>query len=159
MSAAYPLPDGTRIRSILAMVFEGIAVKPGRKFDTSHGSGAYLGVYIADDGRPVALCACDANLAAFSSAALSMMPPAVAKDAAKTRQLTSLMAENLREVMNICSHLVMREDAPHLRLQDVYAIGALPASAQALLARPVERSDYEIALPKYGSGLMALISS
>jgi len=143
------------------MVFQGVAVKlkAGSKFDTSSASGAYLGVYIADDGRPVALCACDANLAAFSSAALSMMPPAVAKDAAKTRKLDGLMTENLREVMNICSQLVMRDDAPHLRLQDVYSVGALPAPAQALLARPVERSDYEIALPKYGSGLMALISS
>jgi hypothetical protein len=159
MHAAYPLPDGNKVRSILAMLFAGIGVKPAARFDTSQTSGTYFGVYVADDGRPVVLCVCDANLAAFSSAALSMLPPAAAKDAAKTRKLTDVMAENLREIMNICSQLVMRDDLPHFRLQDVYAVGALPAPAQALLAKPVERSDFEIALPKYGSGLMALISS
>ena len=159
MSTLYPLPDGPKIKSILGLLFDDIDVKAGGKVDTTPASGTYVGVYISDAGAPVALCACDANLAANWSAALSMLPVGVAKEAVKNRALTDVMMGNLREIMNICTRLVMSENSPHLRLDDVYPVPALPPAALALVGQARGRSDFHIAVPKYGGGVLALMSS
>src|SRR5271170_2455048 len=107
MATAYPLPDGPKIVQMLGLLFDGLDVKPGGPFDQSPAGGAWFGVFIADSGEPVALCGADANLAANMGAAFSLLPVGFAKDAAKSRELTQVMIENLREIMNICTRLVM----------------------------------------------------
>ena len=154
-----PLPDATQVRELLGMLFDGMMVKAGGKTDVSPGSKAYVGVYVSDNGTTVALCACDLALAASSSAALSMLPPGVAKEAAKSGELTDVMLANLREVMNICTRLVLREDTPHVRLETRCQAGKLPASAAALAAGPKARADFEITLAKYGSGKFAVLTA
>lgn len=159
MPTAYPLPDANRVKSILSLVFEDIEISPGSRLDSSPASGTYVGVYVSDDGTPVALCLTDASLSACWGSALSLLPVGMAREAAKSRQLTAAMLENLREMVNICTRLVMSEHSPHLRLDDVYRAGSLPAAAAALCATARGRCDFQIALPKYGSGQFALLSS
>ncbi len=159
MPTLYPLPDGLKIKSILGLLFEDIEVSPGGKFDGSATSGAWFGVYINDAGAPVALCASDAQLSAYWSAALSVLPVAIARDAAKQRSLNEMMIANLREIMNICTRLVMSEHSPHLRLENVYRAGQLPQAAAALVTGARGRTDFQVALPKYGSGQLALLSN
>ena len=159
MATLYPLPDGPKIKTILGLLFDDIDVKAGGKVDTSPASGTYVGVYISDSGAPVALCACDSNLSANWSAALSMLPVGIAKDAARNKALTDVMVGNLREIMNICTRLVMSDSSPHLRLDDVYPVQSLPAPAAALVGQAKGRSDFQVAVPKYGGGVLALMSS
>jgi hypothetical protein len=158
-TAAYPLPDGFRVKAILSLLFEDLEVSPGGSFDDSVASGSWYGVYVSDAGAPVALCASDASLSACWSSALSLLPAGMAREAAKSRQLTQPMIDNLREIMNICTRLVMSETVPHLRLDDVYRAGSLPPAAAALAASARGRIDFRIALPKYGGGQLALLSS
>jgi hypothetical protein len=158
MATAYPLPDAPKIVQFLELLFDGLDVKPGGTFDQSPAGGAWFGVFVADSGEPVALCGADANLAATWGAALSMLPVAAAKEAAKTRELTGVMIDNVREIMNICTRLVMDATSPHLKLDQVYPAKSLPAPAAALLGAALGRREFQIQLPKYGGGVLAFLT-
>ncbi len=117
-------------------------------------------MFVSDGGVPVALCGADISLAASFGAAFSMLPAAAVKDAAKSKELTQVMVDNLREIMNICSRLVMSESSPHLRLDQVYAVKSLPAPAAALLnAAGNAHSEFQLQMPKYGGGVLSLLST
>jgi hypothetical protein len=158
MATAYPLPDGAKIVQLLGIMFDGLDVKPGGTFDQTPAGGAWFGVFVTDAGAPVALCGADANLAASFGGALSMLPVAAAKDAAKARQLTDVMVENVREIMNICTRLVMDATSPHLKLDQLYPTKSLPAAALALLGAPQGRREFQVQLPKYGGGVLTVLS-
>jgi hypothetical protein len=158
MATAYPLPDGPKIVDLLGLLFDGLEVKAGGSFDQTPAGGAWFGVFIADSGTPVALCGADANLAATFGAAFSLLPVGAAKEAAKSRELTGVMVENVRELMNICSRLVMDATSPHLRLDQVYPTKSLPAPATALLGAPGGRREFQVQLPKYGGGVLTFLS-
>jgi len=87
-----------------------------------------------------------------------MLPVAAAKDAAKARDLTTVMIENMREIMNISTRLVMDNTSPHLKLEQLYPIKSLPAPAAALLAAPAGRREFQVQLPKYGGGVLAFLT-
>jgi hypothetical protein len=157
MSPAYSLPDAARAQDLLGLMFDGLSIKPCPKLDASNGAVGYFGVYVTDDGAPAALCGCDTEFAANTGSALSMLPPATAKESVKVRTLTAVMLANLHEVMNICTRLILREGSPHLRLREVSAVGALPADAAALLTPAARRVDWQVDIPRYGSGVLCVI--
>jgi hypothetical protein len=159
MSAAqaYPLPDAAQVKELLGMLFDGLSVKPGSKLDVSPKASTYFGIYVAKDGSPAALCGCDMAFAVNTGAALSMLPPAAAKEAAKDKSLTPVMLANLHEVMNICTRLILRDDSPHLKLSEVCARAALPSPATAIAQTPKGRVDFEIGVGKYGVGVLSVM--
>ena len=106
----------------------------------------------------MALCGADVSLAAGLSAALSMLPPAAAKEAAQSGELSSGMWENLREVMNICTRLVLDSNSPHLKLDQLCPVKTLPAAAAAILGNAPGRRDFNLQLPRYGGGVLSLLS-
>jgi len=156
-TAAYPLPDIAQVKDLLGMLFDGLSVKLGPKLDVSPKANSYFGVYVADDGTPAALCGCDIAFAANSGAALSMLPPNVAKEAAKDKALTPVMLANLHEVMNICTRLMLREDSPHLKLRELCPLTALPPPAAAIVGTAKGRVDFEIVIGKYGAGVLSVM--
>jgi len=155
--AICPLPDPKLVRELLGMLFDGLVVKTGAKLEVSAKSTGWAAVYVTDDGKPVALCACDLAFAANSGAALSMLPPGVAKDSIKTGQLTETMLANLGEVMNICTRLVLHEGTPHVRLNAVCPIAKLPPAGMAIATAPKARIDFEVTLGKYGNGMLTAL--
>lgn len=159
MTTAYPLPDVRKVQDILGMLFDGLEVKPGGTFDQTLNGGAWFGVFIDHTGSPVALCGADVELAASLSSALSMLPLSTAKEAARARELSPGMCENLREVMNICTRLVLDSTSPHLKLDRLCAIKALPVAAAALLANAPGRREFHLQLPRYGGGVLSLLST
>jgi hypothetical protein len=156
-AVSYPLPNIAQVKELLGMLFDALSVKLGPKLDVSPKALGYFGVYVSDDGTPVALCGCDMAFAANSGAALSMLPPNAAREAAKEKVLTPVMLANLHEVMNICTRLVLRNDSSHLKLHELCALNALPAPAAADVAAPKGRIDFEVGLGKYGSGLLSVM--
>jgi hypothetical protein len=159
MTTRYPLPDLAKVKLMLGLLYDGLEVRPGKKFEIAPASGAWVGLYIGDDGVPVAACVADVALAANSSAALSMLPPAVAKDAAKSKELTEVMVANLREIMNICTRLLMEDGSAHLRLDSIHPAKSLPPPAAKLLSALQGRVDFELNVPKYGAGTLAVVSA
>lgn len=159
MATAYPLPDASKILQMLGLLFDGLDVKLGGTFDQTPGGGAWFGVFVADSGEPVALCGADANLAATLGCAFSMLPPGMAKEVAKTRDLTDVMIGNMREIMNICTRLVMDSASPHLKLEQIYSRKSLPASAAALLGAPTGRREFQVQVQKYGGGVLTFLTA
>jgi len=157
MSTANPLPDVAQVKDLLGLLFDGLSVKLGPKLDVSPKASSYFGVYVSDDGTPAALCGCDMAFAANSGAALSMLPPNVAKEAAKDKELTPVMLANLHEVMNICTRLMLRDDSPHLKLRELCAQSALSPPAAAIMGAPKGRIDFEIGIAKYGTGVLSVM--
>jgi hypothetical protein len=158
MSTACPLPDAHKIADLLGLLFDGLDVKPGGKFDQTPAGGSWYGIYVRDTGETAAMCGADTHLAASFGAALSMLPPAMAKEAAKSHELSAVMVENLRETMNICTRLVLDGGSPHLKLDQVYPAASLPATASALLNASQGRREFQVQLPKYGGGVMTVLS-
>jgi hypothetical protein len=105
------------------------------------------------------MCGADANLAASFGAALSMLPPLAAKEAAKARELTAVMIDNVREIMNICTRLAMDATSPHLRLEQIYPVKSLPVPASALLGAPKGRREFQVQLTKYGGGVLTFLTA
>ena len=159
MSTAYPLPAASRVRSRLGLLFEGLEVRARRRVGVSPASGCCVGVYVADSGVPAAACVADSALASDASSALSMLPQSIARSAAESKELNELMVENLHEILNICTRFLMREESAHLRLDDVYRAGAMPAQVTTFLAAQKGRTDFEVTVPKYGPGTLAVVST
>lgn len=159
MAKICPLPDAEKVMSLLGLLFDGLEVKPGGSFGREQQQGAWFGVFVTDCGAPVALCAADSGLSASFAAALSMLPPTAAKEAAKSRELSGVMIDNLREIMNISTRLMMSDTSPHLKLDQIYSAKALPVPAAALLSGPNVRAEFQIQVPKYGGGVLALVST
>ena len=160
MSAAvsvHPIPDVALVRELFGMLFDGLMVKLGPKLDTSPKSNGFFGVYVARDGTPAGLCGCDFAFAANSGAALSMLPPNIAKEAIKDKALTDVMTANLNEVMNICTRLLLNDASPHVKLREICTVSKLPAAAAAILSAPKARVDFEVGLGKYGSGILCVL--
>lgn len=120
------------------------------------GSHDFSGVYVNDDDEPVAVLTCDYAFAAFSSAALSMIPPAGAQDAAQKKQLSEIMAGNLYEVMNICSRWFMDDSSPHLRLKEVLT-GVIPDELQSALDGD-GKLFMDVTVPRYGTGKICCLA-
>ena len=158
MTSAYPLPDVRKVQDILGMLFDALDVKVGGAFDQTPDGGAWFGVFIDDAASPVALCGADIGLAASLGSALSMLPPSTAKEAARSGELSPGMRENLHEVMNICTRLVLDSTSPHLKLEQLCPVNALPAAAAALLTRAPVRREFSLQLPRYGGGVLSLMS-
>lgn len=159
-TTTFVLPNATAMAKMLEMLFGGnVPVTPGKPLDTKPGTGNLIATYIDDSDKPIAIAVCDMPFAANAGCALSMLPTTVAKDAIKTKKLEQTMLDNLYEVMNIFSTLLMNEHTPHLKLATLYPDpGKLPADAKALLSAVKGRIDFNINVPKYGAGAVSLLT-
>ena len=62
-----------------------------------------------------------------------------------------------QEVMNICGTLFMSDQTPHLRLKQVAP--RKDAVGLADLKKAATRKDFQVTVPKYGSGQIAFVVS
>ena len=157
----YVLPNATAMTKNVAMLFgDDTKVAPGKPQDDKTGSGNLIAIYIDDADKPVAAVLCDIPFAAYAGCALSMLPAGAAKDAIKTKKLEQTMLDNLYEVMNIVSTMLMDERTPHLKLGTLYPdLSKLPADAKALLAAVAKNhADFIVTVPRYGAGTLSLLT-
>lgn len=158
---AYVLPNAAELTKTVEMLFgDGAKVAPGKPLDVKPGSGNLIAIYVDDADKPVAAVLCDIPFAANAGCALSMLPAGAAKDAIKTKKLEQTMLDNLYEVMNIVSTMLMDEHTPHLKLGPLYPdLGKLPADAKAMLgAAAKNHADFMITVPRYGAGGLSLLA-
>ena len=153
----YPMPSSEKVLNMLENLFDGLVVKPGKAFELVEAR-AMVGIYCADNGQPVAACATDFALSAATGAALSMLPPAVCKEAITSGALNAVMKENLKEIMNICSRLLMDDFSPHLKLLSMHPARGVPKAGAAMLMDVRNRAHFNLTIPRYGSGFMSVMS-
>ncbi|HRY14498.1 MAG: hypothetical protein KDJ31_18285 [Candidatus Competibacteraceae bacterium] len=159
MPTTFILPKAADVSKTLVMLFGGnVPATPGKPVDSKAGSGSLIASYIDDNGKVVAAFVCDIPLAANAGCALSMMPAAAAKDAIKTKKLEQAMLDNLYEVANILSTLLMNDKTPHLKVASLYSdAGKIPAEVREMLNAAKGHVDFTVNIPRYGNGRMSLL--
>jgi hypothetical protein len=119
---------------------------------------AVVAVYVDDNLRMYGLVLFDVPLAAFAGAALALVPPGGAEDAAQAKALTPALAENVSEILNIATAMLAAKTAHHLRLHCVYqADEPVPADVAALASLFGSRVDLTLAVAGYGSGQISIV--
>jgi hypothetical protein len=154
------LPTPAEIAELLTnLVGETVTVRIQAAATMTAADFAAIGDFIADDGRPLGICAMDISLSNWAAAALAMIPKNVVKKDIENGNLSEESRENIQEILNISASVFNKPSMPHLRFGSLYVPmdGNLPASIQALVDSPEERADFEVEIPGYGSGLIACI--
>lgn len=159
MPTTFILPKAAEVSKTLVMLFGGnVPATPGKLLDTKPSSGNLIVSYTDDSGKVVAAFVCDVPLAANAGSALSMMPAIAAKEAIKTKKLEQAMLDNLYEVANILSTLLMNDKTPHLRVATLYPdVGKIPPEVRDLLNAARGHADFTVNIPRYGNGCMSLL--
>ena len=121
-------------------------------------SGSVVGLYVDAHLNSRALIAFDLPLAAYSGAALGLVPPAGAQDAVEAGTLPETLVENCTEVLNIMASLFNLPRAPHLKLYATFSgTEPLRPDVRELAVRTAPREDLSIEIARYGAGRMSVV--
>ena len=153
------LPASKDVRDMLTgLVGKPVAVNPGAPVTPAPGKPVAVAVYVDPHMAINALCVMDLGAAAYTGAALALLPPGGAQDAVEEDgELTGLLVEALHEVVNVLSALFNTPGAPHSKLHKLYAPGEdLPGDIEGMLAN-FNRIDLAIEVPGYGKGALSLV--
>ncbi|MCP4599636.1 MAG: hypothetical protein GY847_03700 [Proteobacteria bacterium] len=120
---------------------------------------AAVGDYLSDDGVPLALCAVDVQLANWLGAALAMIPKGAVEEDVKKKHFSEEIKENVQEIFNISASVFNKPDAPRHHFNKLHALleEDIPQNLKELVDSPVDRADYEVEVPGYGTGMICYI--
>ena len=155
------LPAAKDVRDMLTgLVGKPVAVNPGAPVTPTADQPVSVAVYVDPHMAVNALCVLDLGAAAYTGAALALLPPGGAQDAVEEDgELTGMLVEALHEVVNVVSALFNVPGAPHSKLYKLYAPGDdLPVDVEGMLAN-FNRIDLAIEVPGYGKGGLSLVLS
>jgi hypothetical protein len=155
---ALPKPGG--VARLLAMLFAR-PVQAAVEKQAAAGSGTpfVVGAYQDDAGKIVALALFDLPLAAYTGAALTMIPAGTAETDIRAGALTGSIEENVPEVLNICVGFFGTASTPPIRLARVCPGSDLPAEITALLESGTSRLDLRLEIAGYGDGSLTLLAA
>jgi len=123
-------------------------------------SGDPVAVYRTDDGSLAGACSASLSAAARMGAMIAMIPIAAVEEAEKQGALPEHMAENYREVMNICAQILSSGSAPHVRLDTLYTDrSGLPEDVQKMLGAPSARADFSVATDGESPGEISFLAA
>jgi hypothetical protein len=106
--------------------------------------------------RAVALL--DLPLAVYAGAAIGLVPAGGAQDMVDERMPTSMVEENLFEVLNVMASLFNTDTSAHVKIAAMQPPGAdLPADIAQLVRRLTGRLDLNVSIDGYGEGRLALV--
>lgn len=140
----YQKPDATQFTDMLQM-FVGPAADARSASAVSSTDFSHTAVYINKDGETVATCAVALPTAAALGCSLSMIPPGGAEGMVEDKELSAMANDNLYEVMNILSSLLMTDKTSHLKLSKV------ETGSDARIEGAAEEA-YSLDLGAYGKG-------
>jgi hypothetical protein len=153
------LPAAKDVRDMLTgLIGKDVAVSPGGPVTPTADEPVAVAVYVDPHLAVNALCVMDLGAAAYTGAALALLPPGGAQDAVEEdRELTTMLVEALHEVVNVLAALFNVPGAPHSKLHRLYAPGDdLPGDVIGMLAN-FNRLDLAIQVPGYGKGAISLV--
>lgn len=149
------LPGKLEIYDMLGILLGDNLTVEYRKLPTTFEK-TFAAIYVDAAGNPGALCLCDIPFAAYAGGALTMMPPNSTEYAVEDEELTPVLTQNLYEIMNICTRLVINDDTPHLRLTKVVEAQEIEDTIEQFLALG-NRGDYDLNIPRYGKGTLTFL--
>jgi hypothetical protein len=115
------------------------------------------GVYQCE-GRAGAVYLMDVSLAASIGAALVMMPAGLVEECVQAQALPPMLVDNTHEVLNVASRLINRAGGAHYKLREQVLPGQpLPEDAASVLSDASLRTDLQLTVEGYGSGLLTIL--
>lgn len=109
------------------------------------------------DGRICGVIVTELSTAARLGAALTLVPPAVIREATDGVRLTGMLDTNMHEVLNVMGQLFSKGGRVQSRLSGVYFHGEdEPDDALSVVGTPKWRSDVSVQIPRYGEGRFIL---
>jgi hypothetical protein len=159
MGRGFSVPETKEVSRMLTFLLgREVKVAKGNRIRTGARDYWTLGVFTADDGTVVGVCATDFPLAANSGAALSLFPPHTAKACIDANEIEESIWENTLEVYNVISRFFHEAHEGMVQLGDTYRDGAnVPTDIKKFMRRSKRRVDLRINITGYGSGSLALI--
>ena len=117
-----------------------------------------VAIYVDESTRLAAVAGLDLPLAAYAGAALGLLPVGGAEDCIEIGELSSVWAENVKELCNVLTGLLNREEGnPRLSLYQVVVPGEpVPRDAAAHLLALGRRIDLRVDVSRYGAGRFSL---
>jgi hypothetical protein len=117
-----------------------------------------VAVYVNDKVNLSAVIVVDIECAARLGGALGMLPIGGVEDAIEEKDLPELMRDNCYEVLNVLAAVFNVENAPHVRLYEMYGPNAdLPADVAGLAYAVGGRMDVQLKIAGYGDGRMSVV--
>ncbi|QBX55983.1 hypothetical protein EXE58_11265 [Nocardioides seonyuensis] len=117
-------------------------------------------VYVTDDGRVSSVVMMEFALAAYTGAALALIPPGGAEAAVEDKVLPASLMENTAEVLNVLASPLGDARGRHQRLESTYGPhDDVPAGVKANAATLGLRADMVIEVGGYGSGRLAVVAA
>lgn len=139
-------PEESQLVQMLNMIL-GFSTK-AKEFDSFDiDAVSHTAVYVNDDGEKVASCLCTLPTAASLGCALSMIQPGSAESMVEDKELTQMATDNLYEVMNIFSSLLMDDKSSHLKLSELNA-----ANDPSVQNDEWQSYAFAVDMGKYGEG-------
>lgn len=153
------LPNSDQVSKIVVCLFGDDALVKQSSTPIPLTDKNVIAKYVDDDSNISRLVLCDLPFANNAGAALTMISPGVVADAIKDKELPDNILDNFREVMNIFVNLFAETTSQHLVLNDISVVSndADEPTTKAL-NEPVERIDFEVNVPRYGNGRIALLA-
>ncbi len=159
---SYPIPMPETVASVLSdLLGKEVTVNLGKPFALRPGSPIIFSLFRDDTERAATVMTCDLLLAAFTAAALALLPSGVEQEVMRIRKLPDDLFENFREVVNIVGGTLFNSPTtPHLVLADVLTSPAsLPMELKPLLTNPANWLFIDLKIEDYGDGKMALLAA
>lgn len=116
-----------------------------------------VGLYERENGKVGGLVISDLEVAAYSGAALSLLPIGVAQESIEDGTIEDSLLENFREVLNVGVRWFTAKGNPRVVLSEVYPPGTrLPDDVRRVMAAPADRMEILVEIAGYGEGRMRL---
>jgi hypothetical protein len=114
-------------------------------------------IYQDSNGATAGVCVCDVDLVHKAGAALCLIPADARLSAAR---IDPALAENFREILNICAQLFTTPDGPRVTLQQVIlGTDKKPPEIASLITAPPARLDVKMSITGYGAGRMSFLTA
>lgn len=103
------------------------------------------------------MVAIDYELANGLGAALTVIPPALAKESAARLEIPDNIRENLQEVLNVCTSLFsVCMNGHHIAIKNIFEKDNVSEEALEAMKMAAEKETFSVDLPRYQAGTMTI---
>ena len=154
-----PLPDAAEVGQLVEGLLGRPVTSAKKPQPTLRGRDVRIvGSYVDDSGAIQAVALVDVVLGNALGAALALVPEPRVASAVAAGLVEDDLAENTREVLNVAASLFNEGDT-HLKLSGTWVEQEpVPDPVVDFLRVPGTRSDLDVDISGYGSGVLALIT-
>ncbi|MEO7994873.1 MAG: hypothetical protein ABI743_10795 [bacterium] len=137
---------------------EVLVLQASTAFDPGEAVPAVAAMYALDSGNLAAMIAMDIGLASSLACAMVLIPPVIAEESKKTGRLDASLRDNLKEILGIANRLLRTGYSARLRMAEIDYGPVLGGTYRFQSTAIVARQDFQVGVPGYPGGRLALLA-